>query len=88
MVGPLVAGSLSVPTRSGAHFEMTNHQSGRTDIPDGEEGAEGAELRVVIVEDSAIIRARLSEAFSEIPNVVIVGQVETEADALAILAHA
>ena len=67
---------------------MTNSQSGRNDIPHGEEGAERSKLRVVIVEDSAIIRARLSEALSEIPNVAIVGQVETEADALAILAQA
>jgi DNA-binding NarL/FixJ family response regulator len=66
---------------------MTNSQPGRTDIPGGEEAAERAKLRVVIVEDSAIIRARLSEALSEIPNVAIVGQVETEADALAILAQ-
>jgi len=42
-------------------------------------------LRVVIVEDSVIIRARLAEALAEIPNVDIVGQVETEADALAVL---
>lgn len=42
-------------------------------------------LRVVIVEDSAIIRARLAESLAEIPNVEIVGQVETEADALAVL---
>ena len=41
-----------------------------------------AKLRVIIVEDSAIIRARLSESLAEIPNVEIVGQVETEADAL------
>ena len=74
--------------RSEAHFEMTDSQPGRTDIPDGEEGAERAKLRVVIVEDSAIIRARLAEALSEIPNVEIVGQVETEAEALAILRQA
>ena len=42
-------------------------------------------LRVVIVEDSAIIRARLSESLLEIPNVEIVGQVESESDALAVL---
>ena len=44
-----------------------------------------SKLRVVIVEDSAIIRARLVEAISEISNVEIVGQVETEPDALALL---
>jgi DNA-binding NarL/FixJ family response regulator len=42
-------------------------------------------LRVVIVEDSAMIRARLSETLAEIPNVEIVGQAETEAGALALL---
>jgi DNA-binding NarL/FixJ family response regulator len=42
-------------------------------------------FRVVIVEDSAIIRARLSETLTEIPNVEIVAQAETESDALAIL---
>jgi DNA-binding NarL/FixJ family response regulator len=42
-------------------------------------------LRVVIVEDSAIIRARLAESLLEIPNVELVGQVETEGDALAVL---
>ncbi len=42
-------------------------------------------LRVVIVEDSVIIRARLAEALSEIPNVEIVGQAETEADAVSLL---
>lgn len=44
-----------------------------------------AKLRVVIVEDSAIIRARLAETITEIPNVEIVGQAETEAEALALL---
>ncbi len=44
-----------------------------------------AKLRVVIVEDSAIIRARLMESLGEIPNVEIVGQAETEAEALALL---
>ena len=42
-------------------------------------------LRVVIVEDSAIIRARLTESLLEIPNVEIVGQVESESDAMAVL---
>ncbi len=42
-------------------------------------------LRVIIVEDSPIIRARLSEAVAEIPNVEIVGFAETEQGALALL---
>jgi DNA-binding NarL/FixJ family response regulator len=44
-----------------------------------------SKLRVVIVEDSAIIRARLAEALAEIPNVSIVGQAETEAEAISLL---
>jgi len=42
-------------------------------------------LRVAIIEDSAIIRARLSEALAEIPNIEIVGHAETESDAIALL---
>ncbi|MEO8303258.1 MAG: response regulator transcription factor [Betaproteobacteria bacterium] len=44
-----------------------------------------SKLRVVIVEDSAIIRARLTETLSEIPNLEIVAQAESEADALSVL---
>jgi DNA-binding NarL/FixJ family response regulator len=39
-------------------------------------------LRVIIVEDSAIIRARLMESIAEIPNIEVVGELETEAAAL------
>ncbi len=46
---------------------------------------EQRKLRVVIVEDSAIIRARLAETLSEIPNVQVVGEADTEADAIALL---
>lgn len=46
---------------------------------------DGTSLRVVIVEDSALIRARLSESLAEIPNLVIVDQVENEAAAVAVL---
>src|ERR1041384_731197 len=42
-------------------------------------------LRVVLVEDSPIIRARLAESLSEIPNLEIVGQAESESDALSLL---
>jgi len=45
-----------------------------------------SKLRVLIVEDSAIIRARLMESLAEIPNIEIVGEVETEASALAAMA--
>ena len=63
-------------------------QSARTDSADRQPYVDVAKLRVIIVEDSAIIRARLAESLSEIPNVEIVGQVETEADALALLKQA
>ena len=49
------------------------------------EPVDESKLRVVIVEDSAIIRARLSESLSEISNLAIVGQAESEAEALALL---
>jgi DNA-binding NarL/FixJ family response regulator len=42
-------------------------------------------LRVVIVEDSTIIRARLAETLAEIPNLQIVGTAETESEAMRIL---
>ena len=46
---------------------------------------EDPKLKVVIVEDSAMIRARLAEALTEIPNLEIVGQAETEQEAVALL---
>jgi len=49
------------------------------------ESVDESKLRVVIVEDSAIIRARLSESLSEIRNLAIVGQADSEADALTLL---
>jgi len=57
----------------------------RTEAANRQSYVDVAKLRVIIVEDSAIIRARLAETLGEIPNVEIVGQVETEADALALL---
>ena len=42
-------------------------------------------IRVVIVEDSAIIRARLTEALGEIPDVELIDAVETERAALQLL---
>jgi DNA-binding NarL/FixJ family response regulator len=44
-----------------------------------------SKFRVVIVEDSPIIRARLTETLSEIPNLEIIGQAESESDAVALL---
>lgn len=46
------------------------------------------ELRVLIIEDSAIIRARLAEALAAIPHVRIVGQAETEPEALVLIRQA
>jgi DNA-binding NarL/FixJ family response regulator len=45
-------------------------------------------LRIVIVEDSAIIRARLAESLTEIPNLEIVGLAETEQEAVTLLKDA
>jgi DNA-binding NarL/FixJ family response regulator len=39
----------------------------------------------VIIEDSAIIRMRLAEALLEIQNLEIIGEAETEADAVRLL---
>jgi DNA-binding NarL/FixJ family response regulator len=62
---------------------MSDLQSSHPDAtPTGPRG-DPSKLRVLIIEDSAIIRARLAESLAEIPNVEIVGQVDTEADALA-----
>jgi len=45
------------------------------------------QLRVLLIEDSPIIRSRLVEALSEIPNVEVMGQAENESDALVLLRH-
>jgi len=45
----------------------------------------GTKLRVVIVEDSPMIRARLAESLADIPNLQIVGEAESEADAVLLL---
>jgi len=42
-------------------------------------------LRVFLVEDSAVIRERLTETISSIAHVEVVGHAETEADAIAAL---
>ena len=49
------------------------------------EPVDESKLRVVIVEDSAIIRARLAESLSEIRNLTILGQADTESEALQLL---
>jgi len=47
--------------------------------------SEKGPLRVVIVEDSERIRARLEEALNEIDNLVIAGEAATEAEARSML---
>jgi DNA-binding NarL/FixJ family response regulator len=42
-------------------------------------------LRVILVEDSARIRARIAESLSEMPNVRIAGEAETEREAISLL---
>src|SRR5258708_26123884 len=49
------------------------------------EPVDGSKLRVVIVEDSAIIRARLAESLSEIRNLAIIGEADSESQALHLL---
>jgi DNA-binding NarL/FixJ family response regulator len=61
---------------------MSDLQSSHPDATPAGSRADPSKLRVLIIEDSAIIRARLAESLAEIPNVEIVGQVDTEADAL------
>jgi DNA-binding NarL/FixJ family response regulator len=65
-------------------MDTTGTQLRSAAISDGRE-LNGVKLRVVIVEDSTIIRARLSESLSEIPNLEIVGVAETEAEAFTLL---
>lgn len=51
-----------------------------------ESGAETTNpLRVFLVEDSAVIRERLTETISSLEHVEVVGHAETEADAIAAL---
>lgn len=65
---------------------MASSSSGaRRERATTKEHVNDSKLRVVIVEDSPIIRARLAETLSEIPNLEIIGQAESESDALALL---
>jgi hypothetical protein len=66
-------------------MNMANLQARHARASMQEMPPDGAKLRVIIVEDSPLIRARLSESLSEIPNVEIVDQFETESAALAAL---
>ena len=50
-------------------------------------GTASATTRVIIAEDSKIILDRLNEMIGQIPNVEVVGEVETEVDAVALLQH-
>lgn len=67
-------------------MDAMNFEAARASIPMQEaEGADGTQLRVVIVEDSPIIRARLAESLAEIANLAIVDTLESEAAAVAAL---
>jgi two-component system, OmpR family, response regulator len=44
-------------------------------------------LRVFLVEDSEVIRERLTESISSLPNVDVVGHADTEAHAITALSH-
>ena len=56
-------------------------------MQEADESYDGTSLRVVIVEDSPIIRARLAESLAEIPNLTVVDQVENETAAVDVLRH-
>lgn len=64
-------------------MEMSNLEPRRAHLTHHETSAGVAKLRVIIVEDSALIRARLTESLGEIANLEIVDIVDTEAAALA-----
>lgn len=67
-------------------MDAMNFEAARASIPMQQaEDADGAPLRVVIVEDSPIIRARLAESLAEIAHLTIVDQIESEAAAVAAL---
>ena len=66
-------------------MDMSNLHSPIAHAPMHEVRTDHGKLRVVIVEDSPLIRARLSESLREIPNVEIVYLVETESAALAVM---
>ena len=44
-------------------------------------------LRVFLVEDSEVIRERLTESISSLPNVDVVGHADTEAHAITAVGH-
>jgi len=69
-------------------MEMSNLHTTRGHVPLHDSTSGVSKLRVIIVEDSALIRARLAESLAEIPNVEIVDQVETEGAALAAMREA
>jgi DNA-binding NarL/FixJ family response regulator len=67
-------------------MDLSNFEGTRASAPmQHQQPDDTARLRVVIVEDSAIIRARLAESLAEIPNLEIVDQVESEAAAVGVL---
>jgi len=47
----------------------------------------GKSVKVLLVEDSAVLAEILSEALSELPEVELVGAVDSETEAFRVLAH-
>ena len=63
-------------------MDMSSLQPTRAHVPQFESSKDVSKLRVIIVEDSALIRARLTESLGEIANLEIVDLIDTEGAAL------
>src|SRR3954470_17913591 len=63
-------------------MDMSNVQPTRAYVPLCDPSKGVSKLRVIIVEDSALIRARLTESLGEIANLEIVDLIDTEGAAL------
>jgi CheY-like chemotaxis protein len=81
----VVVGTVStLVSRDGSRMNVSTAETRSSGKPT-RDLVKSSQIRVVIVEDSAIIRARLAESLNEILNLTVVGEAETEADAVAIL---
>jgi len=63
-------------------MDMSNLQPTRAHVTQYDRSTGVPKLRVIIVEDSALIRARLTESLGEIENLEIVDLIDTEGAAL------
>jgi DNA-binding NarL/FixJ family response regulator len=66
-------------------MHMSRLQSTSAGVPHHEPATSVSKLRVIIVEDSALIRARLTESLGEIANLEIVDIIDTESAALSLM---